>query len=131
MVRNMSDDVGLYRPRKFNSKTRERFFRDRRARWAAHLGGNVTDTMAMLIDQAVGLEWDVRRLEAKELATGRLSAHDRVALAAWRRHTREVIRQLGPRVQERRVTIGELAAAHAARETKARRRSRARQDTAA
>lgn len=130
----MSDDSGLYRPRKFNTKTHERFFRDRRARWSAHCAGRVPDTLAMLIDQAIGLEWDVRRLERRELDKGRLSGHDRIALAAWRRHLREVIRQIGPRAAERPVTLGQLAeqweAGHAGRAV-ARRRPRHEADAAA
>jgi len=89
------DDIRLYRPMVFNAVTRARFFRDRRRRWLAHVG-RATDAKAVLIDQLCALEWDIRRLETREAQNGKLTAHDRNALAAWRRHFREALRQLGP-----------------------------------
>jgi hypothetical protein len=109
MVRAMPDDFKLYRPQKFNAVSRNRFYRDRRARWFAHCGGSVTDSLAVIVDQVVGLEWDIRRLERREIEKGRLSGHDRIALAAWRRHLREALRLLGPRIAETKpVTVGDL-----------------------
>jgi hypothetical protein len=69
------------------------------------------------------LEWDILRLQQREIERGRLSAHDRVALAAWRRHFREIVRQI-PRAVERRVTFGELAAQYEASQARSRRRRR-------
>src|SRR5947207_11106638 len=96
-----SDNFKLYTPQRFNRTSRMRFFRDRRGRWAAHCGGRVTDSTAVLISQVCSLEWDILRLEARETEKGRLSGHDRIALAAWRRHLREALRLLGPRAAER------------------------------
>ena len=105
----MSDSFKLYRPQRFNRVSRNRFFRDRRARWLAHCGGTATDSLAVMVDQVVALEWDVRRLEAKEATAGRLTPHDKTALAAWRRHLREALRLLGPRIAaEKPVTVHDL-----------------------
>ena|SRR5712671_1147026 len=120
-IKSASD---IYRPRKFGQRQRQAFYRDRTRRWTAHAGGTASDSLALLIHQACSLEWDILRLEQREMERGRLSAHDRVALAAWRRHFREIVRQLGPRAVERRVTIGELAAAYEADQARARRRRR-------
>ncbi len=100
----------LFAPRTFKRQSRQRFFRDRRARWSAHLGGNPVDAQAILIDQVIGLEWDIRRLEDRHERNGKLSAHDKNELAAWRRHLREAIRQLGPAKLAKAQTLEEFAA---------------------
>ena len=114
----------IYRPRKHGPRQRQAFFRDRKRRWLAHAGGNVSDSLALLIHQACALEWDIARIEQRELEKGRLATHDRLALAAWRRHFREIVRQLGPRVAERPVTLGQLSAQYEASQAAAPRRRR-------
>jgi hypothetical protein len=90
-------DGRIFMPRRFNKRCRQRFSADRRQRWLAHIGNRPTDTQAAtLIGQLIALEWDVLRLESRETEKGKLSAHDRIALATWRRHFREALRQLGP-----------------------------------
>jgi hypothetical protein len=88
-------DGRIFMPRRFNKRCRQRFSTDRRQRWQAHAGRADTQA-ATLISQLVSLEWDILRLEARETEKGKLSAHDRIALATWRRHFREALRQLGP-----------------------------------
>jgi hypothetical protein len=88
-------DGHLYAPHVFNKRSRQRFSTDRQRRWQAHAGRADTQA-ATLISQLIALEWDVLRLEARENEKGKLSAHDRIALATWRRHFREALRQLGP-----------------------------------
>jgi hypothetical protein len=87
-------DGRIFMPRRFNKRCRQRFSTDRQRRWQAH-AGRTDPQAATLIKQLIALEWDVLRLEARENEKGKLSAHDRIALATWRRHFREALRQLG------------------------------------
>jgi hypothetical protein len=102
--------IVLYTPKTFNRQTRARFFRDRRARWVMHLGGNVTDAQAMMIEHVVALEWDVRRLEARQgaLAASKLSAHARNELACWRRQYELAVRRMGPPAKAQPPSLAEM-----------------------
>jgi hypothetical protein len=107
-----ADASRLYRPKTFSALTRQRFMRDRRKRWHEHVGGHPTSPQLVLIDQVAALEWDIRRLEAKEdVKGGRLTQHDKNALAAWRRHFREALRQLGPPAKAKPASLAEVMAA--------------------
>lgn len=100
----------LFAPRAFSAQSRQRFYRDRRRRWTAHLGGELSDAQAVLVEQACALEWDIRKIEVRGERAGRLTQHDRNALAAWRRHFRELVRQLGPPAKAKPPSLAEVLA---------------------
>jgi hypothetical protein len=77
-------DGRIFMPRRFNKRCRQRFSTDRQRRWQAH-AGRTDPQAATLIKQLIALEWDVLRLEARENEKGKLSAHDRIALATQAR----------------------------------------------
>jgi hypothetical protein len=82
-----------------------------------HTPAGRTPRQRPLISQLIALEWDVLRLEARETEKGKLSAHDRIALATWRRHFREALRQLGPPAKAKPSPADHLASHTAGRTT--------------
>lgn len=89
-----TDENRLYRPRVFNSTTKQRFCRDRRRRLLAHLGGRASDVQLVLIDRIVAVEWSVCRLHSR-LDDGELSQHGARELLAFHNHLRLLTRELG------------------------------------
>jgi hypothetical protein len=64
----------LYSPRLFNATTRQRFFRDRKKGYVAHIGSTPSRPQLALIHRIVRLEWDLLRLDAR-MDDGELSPH--------------------------------------------------------
>jgi hypothetical protein len=85
------DDPGLYRPRKFNSTTRQRFLRDRRARLLDHLRGVASYPQLMLIERIGAVEWEI----ARRVAQPDRSEHASRELMAQHNHLRLMLRELG------------------------------------
>jgi len=89
------DNSKLYRPREFNPLTKSRFFRDRRKRLLAHIGGQPDARQAVTIERIVAIEWTISRLQAR-LDAGELSQHAARELLAFHNHLRLLMSSLGP-----------------------------------
>src|SRR5215831_8649040 len=104
-------NFGLYRPQAFGRSSRRRFWGDRRARWAAYFGGAPSDAQQMVIDAAIGVEWDVRRLEAK----ADKDPHEPTGLVRLRGQYQRLVRELGvtaPTPKGSGPTLADFVAAH-------------------
>jgi hypothetical protein len=110
-------NFNLYRLTAFGPRSRKLFFADRRARWSTHFGGQLTDTQWMAVDAAIGVEWDIRRLERKTAKNDRELA----ALTNPRRQFRLALADLGVKAPEAKP--GSTLAKLMAKDTNARRRS--------
>jgi hypothetical protein len=98
-------EFALYRPTAFGPRSRKTFFADRRARWAEHFGGQLTDTVWMQIDAVIGLEWNVRKLEAK----ARKDHRELAALVNLHRQYRLAVKDLGVKPPTAKGSVRSLA----------------------
>jgi hypothetical protein len=75
--------AGIFAPRTFNKRTRQRFTRIRTAALTAHLGREPSYPEKIILGRVVAVEWELRRLDAKLDAGEELSGHAlRARLAA-------------------------------------------------
>lgn len=56
---------GLFQPRTFNKRTRQRFVYDRMCELIAHLGRDPSYPERILIGRIAANEWDLRKLDAR------------------------------------------------------------------
>jgi len=75
---NSSDgsSARLYRPRRFNRQSKQRFEKNRIDELVRHLGREPSYPEKILISRVVAIEWDLRRLDSKLDAGNELSGHD-------------------------------------------------------
>jgi hypothetical protein len=82
VVDEHSGDFRLYTPRKFNTQSKQRFFRQRTDGVIRHVGGASSRAQQVLIRRIVRCEWDLLRLDARfddgDLST--FAMHTRLAM---------------------------------------------------
>lgn len=87
-------DCHLYRPREFNARSKQRFFRHRRGELITHCGGQPSRTELVLIERVIRNEWDLLRLDSKMDET-ELSGHDMRTRLAMENRLRLDLRAIG------------------------------------
>jgi hypothetical protein len=87
----------FYKPRTYTKRTRLRFERDRTGELIRHLGREPSYPERIIIARCVGIEWDLRRLDAKIDAGDELSGHALRARLAGENRLRLDLQVLGMR----------------------------------
>jgi hypothetical protein len=102
----------FYKPRTYTKRTRLRFERDRTAELIRHLGREPSYPERIIIARCVGIEWELRRLDAKIDAGDELSGHALRARLAGENRLRLDLRELGmrPAAPKAPMTLADLRA---------------------
>lgn len=110
MMPTTSDEMRLYRPRKFTRTTKQRFFRDRKVGLVRHVGGAPSRAQLTLMARIVQCEWDLLKLDAV-MDAGELSPHAMRTRLAMENRLRLDLRELGMKsVAERAPSLREYLA---------------------
>jgi hypothetical protein len=120
---------GLFAPRVFNPRTRQRFLLDRTRELIRHLGREPSYPERILISRVASCEWDLRRLDHRMDQGEELSAHAMRSRLAMETRLKLDLRELGLRpTSPRTPTLDEHLAAMVARQEAA---ARAKEEAAA
>jgi hypothetical protein len=87
----------FYKPRTYTKRTRLRFERDRTVELIRHLGREPSYPERIIIARCVGIEWELRRLDAKIDSGDELSGHALRARLAGENRLRLDLQALGLR----------------------------------
>lgn len=88
---------GLFTPRTFSRRTRQRFAVDRRRELVRHLGRDPSYPELIIISRIIAVEWELHRLDARIDAGEELSGHAMRARLAAENRLRLDLRELGLR----------------------------------
>lgn len=109
-----SNETRLYKPRRFNKVSKQRFYRNRHGELTAHCGGRPTRAQLILIDRCISNEWLLLRLDDRQELDGELSEHSMRAKYAMENRLRLDLRELGLRpAEEPTMTLDDYLAAKA------------------
>lgn len=109
------DDLRLYRPRKFNATTKQRFFKIRTADLVRHAGGSASYAQMILITRIVRNEWDLMKIDA-QMDVGTISDFAMRNRLAMENRLRLDLRELGYRAAPKPAkTVQDIIAEHAAK----------------
>lgn len=88
---------GIFTPRTFSRRTRQRFAVNRRRELVRHLAREPSYPERLIIERIIGIEWELRRLDARIDAGDELSGHAMRARLAAETRLRLDLRELGLR----------------------------------